>query len=285
MSQLDDFESVFRAAVRAVYAPSPVTLARVLVVTDLQAVRADAYGDRARTFLAGALGSRPVRWRVTSAEEAVTVGDLLALVDSERPDLVVTYRNLHSSAWRWPYTLGDHVEVLTQVTDVPVLLLPRPEHSALETGVAHTDTVMAVTDHLAGSPRLIDWAVALTHDSGHLWLAHVEDATVLARYLDIIGKLPGIDTQAAGEAIPARLRKEATDYIESVRGVLAASHRELDVRAVVTEGRHLAVYKGLVTDHGVDLLVFDTKDDAQVAMHGLAYPLAVELRGTPLLML
>jgi hypothetical protein len=35
----------------------------------------------------------------------------------------------------------------------------------------------------------------------------------------------------------------------------------------------------------VDLLVMNTKDEDHSAMHGLAYPLAVELRGTPLLML
>ena len=35
----------------------------------------------------------------------------------------------------------------------------------------------------------------------------------------------------------------------------------------------------------VDLLVMNTKDEDQLAMHGLAYPLAVELRQIPLLML
>ena len=45
------------------------------------------------------------------------MGDLLALIDAERPDLVCAYRNLHSSGWRWPYTLGDHVVVLTPELD------------------------------------------------------------------------------------------------------------------------------------------------------------------------
>jgi hypothetical protein len=41
----------------------------------------------------------------------------------------------------------------------------------------------------------------------------------------------------------------------------------------------------LITQHHIDLLVFNTKDDDQLAMHGLAYPLAIELRQIPLLML
>ena len=49
-------------------------------------------------------------------------------------------------------------------------------------------------------------------------------------------------------------------------------------------GHHLADYKKLVAEHDVDLLVFNTKDEDQLAMHGIAYSLAVELRDTPILM-
>ncbi|MCA9545388.1 MAG: hypothetical protein KC613_13385 [Myxococcales bacterium] len=287
MSQLDQFESVFRAAVRAVYTPAPVAVQRVLVVTDLHAARAEAFGARARQVLTGLLGNAQPAWRVTTADEATTVGDLLALVDSEAPDLVVTYRNLHTSAWRWPYTLGDHVEVLTQVTAAPVLLLPRPEHAAYEQGVGQIDTAMAITDHLGGdaSGRLIDWAAAMVVDTGHLWLAHVEDTAVFERYLEVISKLPDLDTETARAQIKARLLKEPADYIASVQAALAQGMPRLDVQARVTEGRHLATYKGLLSEHRVDLLVMQTKDQDQLAMHGLAYPLAVELRATPLLML
>ena len=44
-------------------------------------------------------------------------------------------------------------------------------------------------------------------------------------------------------------------------------------------------YQRLIEEHKVDLLVFHTKDEDQLAMHGLAYPLAVELRHIPLLMI
>ena len=50
-------------------------------------------------------------------------------------------------------------------------------------------------------------------------------------------------------------------------------------------GHQLADYRGLVEENEIDLLVMYTKDDEQLAMHGIAYPLAVELRATPLLLL
>ncbi len=50
-------------------------------------------------------------------------------------------------------------------------------------------------------------------------------------------------------------------------------------------GHHVTQYLELVESHEIDLLVLNTKDEDHSAMHGLAYPLAVELRDTPLLML
>jgi len=38
-------------------------------------------------------------------------------------------------------------------------------------------------------------------------------------------------------------------------------------------------------DHEIDLLVMHTKTDDHLAMHGAAYPLAVELRQIPILMI
>ncbi len=57
------------------------------------------------------------------------------------------------------------------------------------------------------------------------------------------------------------------------------------VTSEVKLGHLLPAYSGLVTDHGADLLVLNTKDDDQLAIHGLAYPLMVELRQVPMLLL
>ena len=58
-----------------------------------------------------------------------------------------------------------------------------------------------------------------------------------------------------------------------------------EVAEFVSTGHRINVYKQLIDEHSIDLMVLHTKADEQLAMHGLAYPLAVELRHTPLLMI
>jgi hypothetical protein len=144
---------------------------------------------------------------------------------------------------------------------------------------------MAVTDHLAGDHRLVSHAAHFTQDGGTLYLAHVEDDTVFERYIAAIGKIPDLDTDIAREEIRARLVEDPTEYIESCRAGLARGNQTLKVESRVKFGHQLADYRGLVEENEIDLLVMYTKDDEQLAMHGIAYPLAVELRATPLLLL
>lgn len=280
MSLIDQFQSVFRAADKPVYRPTPRRFESVLVCTDLPADAAARYAADVRTLLQSARGLGDAPWTIIDADGAPTVGDLLARVEQHQPDLVVAYRNLHSSGWQWPYTLGDHVAVLTQVTTVPVLLLPRPD--ALDSARG-TDRVMAMTDHLAGDARLVDAALALTPAGGSLYLSHVEDEAIFARYVDLIGKVPDLPTDVARTGLKARMLKEPADYAKSVQAAL--NDAQVSVEAVVQMGHHLSTYRQLVQQHQIDLLVLNTKDDDQLAIHGLAYPLAVELRDLPLLML
>lgn len=282
MTRIDQFESVFRAAAKPRYTPSDVTLGRIMIVTDLDPEAGDRYRARITDFLAGVTGIDSAEW-VALHGEAETVGALLEAVQNHAPDLVCTYRNLHSGSFQWPYTLGDHAAVLTQVTDAPVLLLPRPDDDGLDDRMKNTDRVMAITDHLAGDARLVDHALAFTGNGGRLTLAHVEDDGVFERYMAVIGKIPEIDTDTARERIAARLLKEPADYVESIRAALDGFG--IEVASEVTMGHQLSIYRALVERERIDLLVLNTKDDDQLAMHGLAYPLAVELRRVPMLML
>lgn len=283
MPNIDQFESVFRSAARTVFHYAPVSIGRAMVVTDLDGGAAQAFADRARALLSGPGGPTPLVLDVPAAAEVATIGALLERVKASAPDVVVTYRNVHSGAYQWPYTLGDHVEVLTQVTDVPVLLLPRPGDSGAPP--VNTDVVMAVTDHLTGDDRLVRYAAALTQPDGTLFLAHVEDAATFERYMGAIGRIAELDTDTARTRLRARLLKEPADFIESARQVLHAAGVALKIEPEVQIGHPLSVYRELVVEHGVDLLVLNTKDDEQLAMHGLAYPLAVELRHVAMLLL
>ena len=210
------------------------------------------------------------------------MGQLLELIEGEVPDLVVTYRNLHSGAWRWPHSLGDHLDVLTQATSAPVLVLPRPED---EWKGGNTDSVLALTDHLEGDARLVSYAVRFTRRDGELCLAHLDDEGVFERYMEVIGKIPEIDTDLAREAIAAQLLKDPTDYIVSCKAVLRDEQRPIRLAKAVSMGNRLEDFERLIAERQADLLVINTKDQDQMAMHGMAYPLAVELRTTPILML
>ena len=283
MTKVDQFESVFKAASKPVHRYDPLRFARIAVVTDLEPDSAEALGLRIRAAF-GTLGES--EWSSFAADQSDTVEQLLGLVEHERVELVVTYRNLHSAAWQWPHSLGRHLDVLTQATDCPVLVLPHPlDADALSNCLSTMRVVMAATDHLAGDGRLVNAATAFVPPAGKLLLAHIEDDAIFERYMEVIGKIPSIDTDNARETVLRQLLKEPHDYVGSARRALSEAGLDFEVAEFVSTGHRVSVYKRLIDEHSVDLLVLHTKAEEQLAMHGLAYPLAVELRHTALLML
>jgi hypothetical protein len=108
---------------------------------------------------------------------------------------------------------------------------------------------------------------------------------VFQRYMDVIGKIASIETEPAMEAIRNQLLQEPHDYIRSCGEVIRSAGLPLEVSEIITFGHSLRDYQQLIEQHQVDLLVLNTKQEDQLAMHGLAYPLTVELRDTPILML
>ena len=124
-----------------------------------------------------------------------------------------------------------------------------------------------------------------TDEGGRLVLTHVEDDATLDRFIEVVGKIPTIDTDDARTSIIDRLGRDARDYMSSCADALARAELSITVQAEVEWGHHLTEYRRLVEEHDADLLVMNTKDEDQFAMHGLAYPLAIELRSIPLLLL
>lgn len=291
MSNLDQFESAFRSAAKDVFHYRRVAIRSVLVVTDLTGAAAEQFKAVVERFTAALTAHEEVSYTLITGDRFASPKDLLDVVEKQRPDLIATYRCLHSTAWQWVYTLGAHIDVLTQATTTPVLLMPHPARNAgrgPDAGTeapAQTDRVMAVTDHLAGDERLVNSALAFAQATGTLYLTHVEDDATLDRYIDAIGKISEIDTDTARERITAQLLKEPADYIRSVTAALFEAKVACAIEQRVVLGHHVTQYREMVEACEVDLLVLNTKDDDHSAMHGVAYALAVELRDTPLLML
>jgi len=285
MTKLDQFESVFRSADKAVFTYDRPTFDRVLLVTDLNEADTADITSRVRSFLT-AIDQAGTRWDTLSGDAFGSVRALLESIADRKPDLIVTYRHLHSEAWQWPHSLGEYLDVMTQATSVPVLVLPHPEADrALPHSIEDTNRVMAITNHLTGDNRLVNMAVTFTEPGGICWLTHVESQPVFERYMDAVSRIPAIDTDVAREALAEQLLKEPRDFIAACRAEIDAQGLPIRIEEVVAMGRRVDEYRELIERRKIDLLILHTKDDDQLAMHGAAYALAVELRGIPLLML
>jgi len=286
MTRIDQFESVFKSADKPVFRYEPFSVGSPMVLTDLDDEAAESFAVLAGKY-AGAGGSREISaQRVIKGADFSTIEECLELIAVGKPDLICTYRGLHSDCWRWGQSLGSYVEVLTQTVSVPVLVFPHPAAaetlSAAEAGCRH---VMAMTDHLAGEICLVNAALFFTPAQGTLHLTNLEDQQVFERYMEAIDKIPSIDSAAARDSVLAQILKEARDYIQSCRTVVEEQGLDVEIQETVELGLHVADYKRLAAARDVDLLVMNTKDSGQLAMHGLAYELAVELNDIPLLLL
>ena len=286
MSNLDQFESIFRSAVKDPYQHQSIQIKTILLVTDLSRQDADAYQQKIHRFLNALDGHQAIKWEILCQDDFKQVDQLIKIVEKSTADLICSYRNLHSSGWKYPYSLGSQMDILLQATTTPVLILPHPKAGkAASHSLKTTHNVMVMTDHLNEHHQLIQYATAFTDNNGLLTLSHIEDQRVFDRYIEAIGKIDTIDTDQAKIRLAEQLLKEPADYIESCREVLLAESGLLKIEALVDFGNSLAEYKKHIEQHQLDLLVLSAKDQKQMAMHGMTYPLAIELRQIPLLML
>lgn len=284
MDKVDRFESLFKSAARSRFSREEVRVASVLVVADGTPEEVAAYAAAIRGFL-GVLGSN-VRWTEIASNSFTTITELMERVEAEDPDLICTHRHVGSPNRQWASTLGEVLDVLTQAVDRPVMVLPYPDSDALaRVAGGDTETVLVMTDHLTTDGRLINHALRYTRPSGRLVLCHVEDEAVFARYIDAISKIPDLETKPTGEALRERLLKDAADYAGSCSEILEEGGVPVKVEADIRFGHRLSAWKEIIESHSASLLVMNTKDEDQDAMHGLAHPIAVEMRAVPLLML
>ncbi len=286
MSRVDQFESIFRSATKEVYQYQDIGMEKLLVVTDKNQTDSEQFSSIIKKFLHALTAKHELTWELLNGDDFTSSADLLEQVGKRSPDLICTYRNLHSKAWQFPHSLGTHLDVLLQQTSKPVLVLPHPDAEyAAGHALENTDVVMAITNHLAADHSLIDYAALVTEPGGTLYLSHIEDNLIFERYMEAIAKIDTIDTNNAQQRLAEQLLKEPQDYADSCSKALAATDRHLRVESMVSFGHSLSDYKRYIEEYKIDLLVMHAKDHDQLAMHGLAYPLAIELREIPLLMI
>ncbi len=286
MANIDQFESIFRSSVKERLQYRPIDISSILLITDLGPDEAEQFQGRVQGFLSVLGPPESISFFLLTGADYRSAEELLELVAGYEVDLICSYRNLQSNAWRFPYSLGEHLDVLIQKIETPVLILPHPRAGYMaEHAMQDTREVMVVSDLIAINHDLINYAVRLTAADGTLFLSHVESRFIFARYMDAIGKIDVIDTELARKRLAEQLLKEPEDYFLSCTEVLREHDVSLDIRSMVTFGYALDEYRRQIEARNLDLLVMHAKDDRQQAMHTFAYPLAVEFRQIPLLMI
>ena len=213
------------------------------------------------------------------------MGELADRLSPLSADLVVTYRHLQENSLVPQHSLGVYLDVLTQVLETPVLVLPgtATHPVSLENRVCRR--VMVVTDHISGDSRLINYGVAVSSGQGEVWLCHVEDDAVFERYMRAVEKIPAIDSEVARAELDRQLLADARHFIDTCLVELQATVPDVVFHSSVTRGHRLREFMQLVESQNADLLVVNTNDEDQLAMHGMAYALSVEMIDRALLLL
>ena len=144
---------------------------------------------------------------------------------------------------------------------------------------------MVLTDQLNDHPGLIDAALTIVQEGGLISLAHIEDEAQYERYMSFISKIPEIDTEVARASIKDQMFKEAEAFVEVIKTTLEEQRVKVNIHADIRMGHQLRTYVSMVELNHIELVVIQSKDEDQIAIHGLSYPLAVELRDIPLLIM
>ncbi|MCP4510203.1 MAG: hypothetical protein GY826_27840, partial [Fuerstiella sp.] len=159
-------------------------------------------------------------WRIITADQFRTVAELLEVLDQQQTDLIVTHRHLHEKSFVPQHSLGVHLDVLTQTTSIPVFVLPGSAANPGSVADRICDRVMVVADHITGDHRLINYGVRMCREGGTVWLCHVEDNVVFERYMQVIERIPEIDSDDARILIENQLLKDAQEFIDGCSEVI-----------------------------------------------------------------
>ncbi len=280
---IDEFESIFRRSEKVKYENQDLEIKSVLLISDQNEPSVSNLKDQAQKFLPSINSN--TEWNTVRGDQFSNVGDLLRLLQEHSPDLVITYRHLQEESLIPQHSLGVYVDVLTQVIQIPILLLPGTAQKPKSLDEMSCQRVMIVTDHIRGDNNLINYGVKLCSNQGTVWLCHIEDDLIFQRYLNAISRIPEIETHQAEELIQNRLLDDASEFIDSCIKDLSTRRPDLTYQSSVGLGHHLKIYRDLVNQQNINLLIFNTKDEDQLAMHGLGYSMSIEFTDRPLLLL
>lgn len=284
--RLDEFESVFRSAIKPTYELRRPPLREIVVLTDEAPEPAYKLITQARAILSDADTPVAPDFRLLSAHDR-TADSVLSELLTSSIDLLVTHRHVLSHWRNTPYALGSAMSIFVQTLPCPVLMLPLlPANAPAHSRGKAPETALVATRHLIDDSDLVDWALHVTGDDGTVVLGHVEDESQSRRYLDAIGRIRGIDTDIALTRLPDKLLQLSRDYTDSVVEQMQANAVRETLIAEVRSGDPLVEFAALIAQHSVDLLVVagrehraDPDRTDRKGTHGNAESVATPING------
>ena len=286
LDSIDKFESVFKGAVKDYFVYKSLEIKKIMVITSGDSSRAEFLLEKVRNFLRVVIREKQIEWVKVEGEDFDSVPELMEICEREKPDLIVAYRHLKQKHKKLPFSIGVYLDMLTQATKFPIMVLPYFEDQDEYKNVMNDcNAVTAVANHITTEHKLVNYGIYFTEPEGKLFLTHIEDRMVFDKYIDIISKIPELSTELAEKEIKARLFSEPAAYIESCEKTLGDRQINLEIIPVIKLGHAIEDYKAQILNHEIDLLIMNTRDEDQLAMQGMAYSLAVELTQIPLLLI
>ena len=285
MRDLGEFESVFKRALRDQFEYERIEISKVLLVTDLEGQELDAYRVLVQDYLAAEFRPDTYSLRCLGNDAWSDWAGLRLVLEEEKPDLIITYRLLRVAHPEVLTSLGVYVDSLTQVTSYPVLLMPNPHFPASQYAPKGLGSVMVATEHLFTDHSLVNYGIRFTCKGKKLLYCHIEDVNTFEYYMKAIEKVPELDNDLARSRLQEQLTAMPQHYAESVGAKIVEYKKEIELLPVIRFGHIISTYRDLIAQEPISLLVFNTKDDTQLAMHSLGYSLAVEFRNLPILLL
>ncbi|MEM7372024.1 MAG: hypothetical protein AAF587_25635 [Bacteroidota bacterium] len=285
MSDLGSFESVFRRALRTRYEYEDISLQNILVITDLEEEEESSFLTLLKQYLKPKLVGDAFEFTVFGRKQFAPWSHLRARIDQINPDLIISYRMLWVEDITAPKSLGSYIDLLSQDTDFPLLVMPHPRLHDMKEVLDKPGAILVASEHAYANHHQVNYSLNFVEDGAPLVLVHIEDEDTFEYYMDSIEKIPALDTEVARDSLHDQLLAGPLHYAESVEEYIRQNFPNIDIQTHITFGHLITAYQELLHSQLVDLLVTNTKDDTQLAMHSIGYSLAVEFRQTPVLLL
>ena len=201
---------------------------------------------------------------------------LKSRIDETNADLIVSERLLFENHKDFDHSLGVYIEAVSQTFSTPLLIVGERTPTTgnvivgFETAVFDTD--------------IINKAMSFCDEK--LILAHIIDKGIYDQFSYALDRVPDLVYSDFEEEIKNQLNQYVFNLSKGVNKALSDIDNSLhsNVISYSNIGVVSREFKDLIEKYKPSLLAFQSKDETQLAMHGLGYAMAVEFPAQSILL-